>query len=201
MTKKKEKTLLDRIKLNFSKILLGSIILNALFLIFGIIIYLNPVITLELTGIILGIYMIIFGIFAIYEFIVRDNNPLFALNILWGILAILTGLLVIINPFEIIKILTFALGIYLIIISVSKIIDSLKLKKYGYDGWSLMLVIAIILLVFGIFIMINPMASMDLVEATGIFIILASILEICNSIMLYTKAKDILELLKSNKNK
>ncbi len=201
MTKKKEKTLLDRIKLNFSKILLGSIILNALFLIFGIIIYLNPVITLELTGIILGIYMIIFGIFAIYEFIVRDNNPLFALNILWGILAILTGLLVIINPFEIIKILTFALGIYLIIISVSKIIDSLNLKKYGYDGWSLMLVIAIILLVFGIFIMINPMASMDLVEATGIFIILASILEICNSIMLYTKAKDILELLKSNKNK
>lgn len=201
MTKKKEKTLLDRIKLNFSKILLGSIILNVLFLIFGIIIYLNPVITLELTGIILGIYMIIFGIFAIYEFIVRDNNPLFALNILWGILSILTGLLVIINPFEIIKILTFALGIYLIIISVSKIIDSLNLKKYGYDGWSLMLVIAIILLVFGIFIMINPMASMDLVEATGIFIILASILEICNSIMLYTKAKDILELLKSNKNK
>lgn len=200
MAKKKEKTILDKIKLNFSKLLLASIILNVLFLIFGIIIYLNPVITLELTGIILGIYLIIFGLFAIYEFIIRDHNPLFTLNILWGILAIIAGLFVIINPFEIIKVLTFVLGIYLIIISVSKIIDSFKLKKYGYDGWALMLVIAIILLIFGIFIMINPMASMDLVEATGIFIILGSILEICNSIMLYTKAKDILDLFKANKN-
>ena len=66
MAKKKEKTILDKIKLNFSKLLLASIILNVLFLIFGIIIYLNPVITLELTGIILGIYLIIFGLFAIY---------------------------------------------------------------------------------------------------------------------------------------
>ena len=196
MAKKKEKTILDRIKLNFNKLLIGSIILNVLFLLYGILIYLNPRITLELAGIILGIYLIIFGLFAIYEFIVRDNNPLFSLNILWGILAILAGLLVMINPFEIIKILTFALGIYLVIISVRKIINSLKLKKYGYDGWALILVIAIILLIFGIFIMINPMASMDLAEATGIFIILASILEICNSIMLYGKAKDVLELFK-----
>ena len=196
MAKKKEKTLIDKIKLNFNKLLIGSIILNLLFLIFGATIYLNPKISLELSGIILGIYMIIFFLFVIYEFILRDNNPLFSLNILWGILAIITGLLVMINPFQIIKILTFALGIYLTIASIRKIIDSLKLKKCGYDGWSLILVIAIILLIFGIFIMINPMASMDLAEATGIFIILASILEICNSIMLYTKAKEILDLFK-----
>ena len=196
MAKKKEKTLIDKIKLNFNKLLIGSIILNLLFLIFGAAIYLNPRISLELAGIILGIYMIIFGVFAIYEFIIRDNNPLFSLNILWGVLAIITGLLVMINPFQIIKILTFALGIYLTIISIRKIIDSIKLKKYGYDGWALMLVIGSLLLIFGIFIMINPMASMDLAEATGIFIILASILEICNSIMLYTKAKEILDLFK-----
>lgn len=196
MAKKKEKTIIERIKLGFNKILMGSIILNVLFLLFGIFIYLNPTITLELTGILLGLYIIIFGIYGIYEFIIRENNPLFKLNILWGILSIIIGLFVMINPFKIIKILTFALGIYLIIISLNKLIDSLKLKKYQYDGWSLILVIAIILLIFGIFIMINPMASMDLVEATGIFIVLSSILEICNSIMLYTKANDILKLFK-----
>ena len=62
-------------------------------------------------------------------------------------------------------------------------------------------IIAIILLIFGIFILINPMAAMDLAEAAGIFIILASILEICNSIMLYTKAQDILKLFKTNSKK
>ena len=196
MAKKKEKTLLERIKLNFSKILIGRIILNILFLIFGIYIYLEPYIALELAGIILGIYLMIFGVYAIYEFIIRDNNPLFSLNVLWGILAIIAGLLVMINPFEITKILTFALGIYLVIIGIRKIINALRLRKYKYDGWALVLVIAIILLIFGVFIIINPMASMDIVEVTGIFIILASILEICNSIMLYTKATEILDLFK-----
>lgn len=196
MAKKKEKTLLDKMKLNFNKILIGSIILNVLFLLFGVIIYLNSRITIELTGIILGIYLMIFGVYAIYEFIIRDGNPLFRLNIFWGVLSIIAGLFVIINPFEFVKILTFTLGIYLLIISIRKIIDAFKLKKYEYDGWALMLAIAIILLIFGIFIIINPMASMDLVEATGIFIILASILEICNSIQLYTKANEVLDLFK-----
>ena len=199
MAKKKEKTLLDKMKLNFNKILVGSIILNVLFLLFGVIIYLNSRITIELTGIILGIYLMIFGVYAIYEFIIRDGNPLFRLNIFWGVLSLIAGLFVIINPFEFVKILTFTLGIYLLIISIRKIIDAFKLKKYEYDGWALMLAIAIILLIFGIFIIINPMASMDLVEATGIFIILASILEICNSIQLYTKANEVLNLFKKEK--
>lgn len=199
MTKKKEKTILEKIKLNFNKILIGSLILNVLFLLFGVIIYLNPVITIELTGVILGIYMLLFGVYAIYEFLVRDNNPLFKLNLIWGILFMIAGLLVMINPFKIIRILTFSLGIYLSIVAIKKAIEALRLKKYKYDGWVLILVIAIILLIFGIFIMFNPMASMDIVEVTGIFIILASILEICNSIMLYTKAKDLLDLFKTEK--
>ena len=201
MASKKGKTFIDKIKLDFSKLLIGDIILNLLFLLFGIIIYLNPQITLETSGIILGIYFIIFGLFAIYEYFIRDNNPLYSLNILWGILAIITGLFVIVDPFKFFKILTFALGIYLIIVSIRKVIDTFKLKKSRYDGWSLMLAIAIILLIFGIFILINPMAAMDLAEAAGIFIILASILEICNSIMLYTKAQDILKLFKTNSKK
>ena len=64
MAKKKEKTLLDKMKLNFNKILIGSIILNVLFLLFGVIIYLNSRITIELTGIILGIYLMIFGVYS-----------------------------------------------------------------------------------------------------------------------------------------
>lgn len=193
------KNIIEKIKMNFNKILIGSIILNGLFLLFGVIIYLNPVITLELTGIILEIYFLLFGLYTIYEFIIRDNNPLFKFNLIWGILFIIVGFLVMINPFKIVKILTFALGIYLTVVAIRKIIESFKLKKIEYDGWSLTLVIAIILLVFGIFIMINPMASMDIVEVTGIFIILASILEICNSIMLYTKAKDLLNLFNKEK--
>lgn len=197
MTKKKEKNLLEKLNLNFNKMLIGSIILNVLFLIFGFILYLNPRTSLEALGVFLGIYLVIFGIFSIVEYLSKEVKPLYGLNLIWGIIAIIIGLFAIINPLKLSTILTLALGIYLIVLAISKTIEAFKLKKLKYDGWLLMLVIAIILLVFSIFIIINPIISaMEITEVAGIFIILASILEICNSIMLYTKAKDILKLLK-----
>lgn len=200
MAKKKESKGLEKIKLDFSKLLLGSIIVNVLFLLYGVVTYLNPLIDLTVMRVMLGVCFIILGAYAIFEFTQKDKNPLFNLNIVWGILAILTGLLAIINPFNINKIFTFSLGIYLVIIALSRILDAIKLKKIGYDGWSLIITIGIILLIFGVFIMINP-ARMEDVETASIFVILASILEICNYILLYTKKEDILKLLNPKKGK
>ena len=78
--------------------------------------------------------------------------------------------------------------------SLIKIYEALKFRKLEFDGWLIMLVVSIILLVFGIFIGINPMKMMDLVEAAGIFIILASLLEACILVLLYTKNKEIKKL-------
>ena len=194
MKKKKEKTFLDKIKLNFSKIMLGNIILNVLFLIFGVVIYMNQYITMKMIGIIIGIYFMMFGVFAIYEFFIRSISPLFTYKIFLGVITIILGVFIIANPFNIIKILTFSLGIYLIIVSIVKILEAFKLKKYEYDGWLLVLVTSIILLIFGVFVTINPMASKDIVQVTAIFIILSSILEIANLFMIYNKSKEIIKL-------
>lgn len=183
--KKKEKTDMDILKLDFRKMVLGSIILNILFLIFGIIIYLKPYTTLDLVGIIIGIYFILFGLYGIFEFFMRKASPIFKFKIFTGILTIIIGILAITNPFKIIKILTFTLGLYLIVISIAKAITALKLRTYKYEGWLITLVTAVILLIFGVFVAINPMASLSLVKATSIFIILSSIVEMCNLVMLY----------------
>lgn len=197
MKKKEEKkeSFLDRIALDFKKNLFVSIILNSLFLVFGIYIYLNPVLAEEVTGIIIGLFLIVFGIFDAFEFLTRGNNSLFTLKIFVAILAIILGVFVIVNPFSIVKILSFTLGIYLIILSIFKGVLSFILKKYKFDGWLLVLVVSLILLVFGIFITINPMSSIYIVEAVALFIILSSILELCSLLMLYSKANEIIKLL------
>lgn len=200
--KKKEtenKTFLDGIMLDFKKITLGNIVLNILFLVFAIIMYLNPVVTEELAGIIIGVYFILFGVLAIYEFLTRKINPMYSLRIIAGILFIILGIFIIANPFKITKILTFALGIYLIIVAVFKILDAMLLKKCKYEAWLIVLVTSIILLISGVFIAINPMASMYLIEAAALFIILSSILEIANLLMFYTKSKEIVKLIKKVK--
>lgn len=195
---KKNVSLLDKIRLDLKKIIMFGIVLNILFLIFGVVVYLNPDVTINAVGVISGIYFIIFGLFYIYEYLVRDNS-LFRFKIILGILSVFLGIFIITDPIRFSNLLTTVLGIYLTILAISKLIESIQLKKYKYDGWAILLVTSIILLIFGIFIVINPMASMDLVEVAAIFVILSSILEIANLLMIYTKAKDIMKLLKGEK--
>ena len=199
MKKKTEKNFLEKLRVDFNKIILGNIILNILFLIFGVYIYMNPYITINVVGIIIGIYFMLFGMYAIYEFFMRSETPIFTYKIFVGVLAIILGLFIMTNPFNLVKILTFALGIYLIIISLAKVLEAFKLKKLGYDGWLLVFVTSILLLIFGVFITINPMASKDIVQAAAIFIILSSILEIANLFMLYSKSKELNKLFKGAK--
>lgn len=194
--KKKEKTTLDVIEKGFGKVTLVNILFCIIFLILGVIIYFNPDVTIDIAGTILGVYLIIIGILKMADYFTRKYDFFYRYHLVVGILAVILGIFVIVNPFKIIKILTFVLGIYLIITSIAKIFEAFKLKKYGYDGWLLILVTAIILLVFGVFVAINPKASLALTKTAGIFMILASILEACNQIMMYKNAKDIVKIFK-----
>lgn len=193
---KKNKTFLEKITLGFKNIILSNIVLNVLFLILGVLMYLNVGITEQLAGIFIGIFFIIFGIFYVYEFLLRRENPIFSLEIILGIIAFILGIFIIVDPFKITRLLTFVLGIYLIVQATLKIVDAFRLRKLKFDGWSILLVTSIITLVFGIFVTVNPMRAYYVIEVAALFIILSSILTISNLIMLYTKAKEIESIFK-----
>lgn len=193
---KKEETGKERVGLDFKKIVRLDILLNSIFLLLGLYIYLNPMILLTTLGIVIGLYFMIFGVFDIYEYTKREIAPVFNYHLFLGIIAIILGIFMILNPFKLVKILTVTLGIYLAMVAIFKGLEAWHLKQVKYDGWLLTLVTAAILLIFGIFITINPMKGMDLAEATGIFIVLASILEVCNLFMIFGKAEEIAELFK-----
>ena len=195
MAKKEDKTFLEKINISFDKLLLGNMGIIAIFLVFGLVAYLKPYsMSLKSAQVVMGVYLILFGLFYCYEFLMRKEMPLFNLKVVLGVISLVLGLFVIINPFKIYEVITFTLGIYLSMCALYKIYEALKFRKLEFDGWLIMLVVSIILLVFGIFIGINPMKMMDLVEAAGIFIILASLLEACILVLLYTKNKEIKKL-------
>ena len=77
----KEKCFLEKITFDFGKIILGSIVLEGLFLLIGVIMYSKPLMVANVTGIIMGIYLFLYGVFEIYEFLIRKSNPLFKFNI------------------------------------------------------------------------------------------------------------------------
>lgn len=181
----------------FEKLIIGGIILNILFIIFGIITFINMDIVIKFAKVIVGIYFILFGILEIIEYMKDDTFHLFKNKIFMGIIFVLLGFFIIINPFKILKIVTFTLGLYLIALAINKALEAIKLKKYKFDGWLLLLTTSVMLLIFGIFIAINPMKGMDVLKAMAIFVILSSILELCNLVMVYARAKEIKKILNS----
>ena len=196
-SKKKNESFLDKIKCDFKKVVLGNMIITLLFLIFGIVIYLKPYATLNTLGIFTGIYFIVFGLIYIYEYLLRYDNPIFNFKIYIGIIAVLLGIFTIFNPFHFFKILTLTLGIYLAIIGINRIIQSLRMKKYDFDGWIVMLVGAILEVLMGLLLVFNPFVSLTIVEVTGIFIVLGCILELAHLFMCYNKAKEIEKVFKN----
>lgn len=194
---KNNKSILNILNWDLQKIFVASIVLDILFLIFGIFAYINPVMTQKSVAIVLGVYFLLFGLFNIYEFVMRKGFSLFKERIILGILEIGVGIFAFFCPLKIVKMLTILLGIYLIFIAIFKILDALILKKHKYDGWLIVLVISIMLLIFGVFNIINPLvASIDIVEIVSIFIILASILEITYHLILFGKYKELKKLFK-----
>ena len=189
--KKNEKTIANIFKINFKQTMLVNMGIAGLFLVLGILVYFNPSIAIKTVGILIGVYFMLFGLFLIYEYLLRNIISIFRFKVYFGIISFLLGIFIIVNPIGTINILTIALGIYLIVLSIMKMMNALKFKSIGFDGWLLMFVISILLLIAGIFVIINPMVSMDIVKVVGIFMILSSILDICNLFMLYGKAKEI----------
>ena len=197
---KKNDKFSNKIKLDYKNILLIDIVFILVFLLFGLYLYVSTFVASSLVSILFGVYLILKGLFLGYQYLMREACPLFNNRIIGLIVSLLLGLFVMINPFKIIKILTFTLGLYLIMWANLKILDTIKLKQYKYDGYLIMLVSSIIMFIFGIFILINPMNNVDIVKSLSIFIILYSVLEISNLFMFYNKCEDLLKLFKK-KNK
>ena len=78
---KNEGNFLKNIRADFRKIIFGSILLNILFLIFGIIIFMNVNMTIEVVGVVAGIYFIIFGLYSVFEYFSKELLPIFRYKI------------------------------------------------------------------------------------------------------------------------
>ena len=193
MTKKKQKGFLSSISLDFKKTILGSILLNALFLLFGLIMYLNTTSFEKAAGIILGIYFILRGVYSLYEFF--NKNSLFTFRIYMGIFAIILGFLTIAKPLALFQAVTFGFGLYLGVLGIVKVLEAIKLKKINFDGWLITLVTGALVALFGI-LMATGKINIDVVKLSAIFIMLSSILEIANLFMIMNKTKEIEKLLK-----
>ena len=164
----------------------------------GLIMTMIPNISLQVIGIIVGIYVIVHGVTLIVLDFTSHNVYMPFYGIISGLLSIIVGIVLITMPNILSTIFAIALGIWIILSSVNIISISVTVRK-KVSGWVWWLLLGIIDLICGFIILFNPFASsISIVMLGGIIIMVHSIITVIDMIMIRMRAKEITETIKAN---
>ncbi len=179
----------------FNNFTTSSIVASVVNIIIGILIFAFSEQIGTLIGYIAGLIFIYTGILAIYKFIKRDGAKLYSLNIIFGILSIILGVVIIFVPTSVISYINIIFGIFLIILGGNKVTYGVWFKIGNDASWSITLVSGIMLILFGVLLIANPFESfMTATKLVGVFLILYSVLDMTTSIMLRRRSEDIVDI-------
>lgn len=173
-------------KIEVKKTIWPSLISSGVILVLGLLLFFKSSVTLMGISYIFGGLIIAIGVLAIVRFISNNHSDISnQLNIVYGIICIISGIFFIEKPEIIGSIIPVVMGIGIIISSSLKIQQSFNLKSLNssYFFWSF--VIALLSLICGVILLFNPFkGAVIITKVIGIFLVMYAILDICNTIVL-----------------
>lgn len=173
-------------KIEVKKTIWPSLISSGVILVLGLLLFFKSLVTLMGISYIFGGLIIAIGVLAIVRFISNNHSDISnQLNIIYGIICIISGIFFIEKPEIIGSIIPVVMGIGIIISSSLKIQQSFNLKSLNssYFFWSF--VTALLSLICGVVLLFNPFkGAVIITKVIGIFLVMYAILDICNTIVL-----------------
>lgn len=177
----------------FKKVYRMSIISSIMFLIFGLLLIFQTQSVIKTISIIIGVILLIIGIFPIINYFKNRQSGFFSnAGLLYGIFSVVAGIVIMVNSNLLAMIIPILSGVWMIINSVNKIQIAMELRDNKISSWIISFVFAIIILVGGALLIINPFGGALLLSKTvGIFIVIYAILDIADSIFIKVKSKQV----------
>ena len=166
--------------------------------IIGLIMVLNPSMSVKTIGIIASCYIILHGLVLIILDIKASKYYIPFDGILSGILSIVLGVILICKPNIVSTIFAITIGVWFVLSSINMIKMSLALRNYD-TPWILLLLLGIVDLIAGIVVALNPFeASLSMTVFAGIMIIVHSIINIIDMIIIKRNVKKIGKAIETN---
>lgn len=176
-----------------SKFFRSSILGSMGMAILGILLIFYSEVTIVSISYIIGAILIAIGVLAVLKFIRAYNNSTKnELDIVYGIVCVILGIIVITNPEAIASIIPFVVAVIIIISSATKLQYSLELKKDDNDLWKSTMIISIISMLCGVLLIFNPFqGAVMFTRIVGILILIYAILDISSTISIKRSVKQI----------
>lgn len=166
----------------------SSICASIILMILGLLLIFQSEVTITTISYIIGAALIALGVLALIRFIKSAKNITemnFNLDIIYGLVTVILGIVIITNPKAIASILPIVLGIAIVINSASKLQYAFILKNDNNDMWKTTMIIAIVSAICGVVLLFNPFAGAVLImKIIGIFIVVYSVLDIVSTVII-----------------
>lgn len=170
---------IERIGSDIKKAAWSSVIESLAILILGILFVAWPEMMVKITSYVIGVFFIIKGVFQVINYFVeKGQNDFFNNELLAGVVSALIGITALVMGDDIANIFRIVVGIFIIYESLVRINTAVKLGSAGIGIWKYILLLAIIILVLGVFVTFNNVATV-----IGWVMVLAGIVGIVGDIM------------------
>ena len=187
---------MKRVKKSLNIITWGAIVLDLLYIFFGAFLISNPNMGTKAALVIVGIILVITGIFSISKYIM-NNYKIFLFELIYGILCIAFGILCLVNPFGVANFISIMVGIWLIITSILKGVIAIEFKMHNEGTWLINLAMSILVIVIGVILIVNPFVNYIIITTyVGVMIVVYSCIDILNQCIFMKRIDSILKFIK-----
>ncbi len=163
------------------KIKWAYIVMSVLMIALGIIITVFPNTSMITVCYFIGAVMTVFGTVKIISYFSKDMFRLaFQFDLSLGIFSLAAGLLILFHPFGIATVIPIIIGISVLIDGTFRIQTARDAKKFGMSGWWIVLVLAVLTCLVGIFLIVSPLeGAAALMVTLGITLIVDGVQNLC----------------------
>ena len=176
------------------KYLKSSIVTSTILIILGILLVFQSETTIMMISYVIGGLLVAIGALALIRYVKNGDSPILRneLDIVYGIVTIIFGIIIIKNYQAIASIIPAVIGIAIIINSASKLNYAFQLKTDENNMWKTTMIISIISTIFGVILLFNPFeAALGIMKVIGIFIIVYAILDLISTMAIKSSVNKI----------
>lgn len=181
------------------KFLRSSIITSIILIILGLLLIYKSENTIMTISYVIGGVLIAIGVLALIRYIKNGESPALRneLDIVYGIVTVIFGIIIIKNYQVIASIIPAVIGVAIIISSAGKLNYAFQLKAEQNRLWKTTMLVSIISTLCGVILLFNPFkAAIGIMKIIGIFIIIYAVLDIISTLAIkssVTKIKKAME--------
>ena len=180
------KNLINKI---FKSSILGAVALVVL----GMLLIFESEATIVTISYVIGGILVSIGVLALLKFYkeVKENDDI-GMDLVYGIVSIVLGIIVISNPKAVASIIPIVMGLIIILNSGTKLQYSIELKKNNNNLWKSTMVLSLISTLCGVLLIFNPFkGAAFLTKLIGFLILLYAVLDIVSTITIKSTVKKI----------